>query len=183
MKIILDMDECLSDFKGGACRLHGVAKEEYMRSAPPLVWEAYTYLGLTVDDFWNPIHQQGERFWENLERLPWCHELVKLVNEVSKGNWIIATSPSRDPYCFSGKVKWLKRVFGNHFDRFSIGSHKHFYAQKGSILIDDREANCEKFIEHGGDAILFPSHGNIAYRQREDPMPVVRQAFKEMGVL
>lgn len=41
-----------------------------------------------------------------------------------------------------------------------LGEHKHLFAKRGSLLIDDNEAAVRKFREHGGSAILFPQPWN-----------------------
>lgn len=184
--ILLDMDEVLTDFVGGACRLHGVSREEVDELRAQMgTWYVEPVLTLLLnrriqaEDFWKPIHEQGEGFWTGLELLPWAHELIEYVKSLQI-DWHIVTSPSRCPSSYSGKVKYLKRMFGSHFDRFVISPHKHLLAKPGVVLIDDREENIEKFIKAGGDGLVFPSAGNKFHKLSQDPVAHIRSMFNSL---
>jgi hypothetical protein len=79
-----------------------------------------------------------------------------------------------------GKVHWLQQFFDPRFRRYMLGSHKHLMAKPGVVLIDDSDAKCEKFIEAGGGAILFPQPWNSNYDQIDARKPYgSRLAFVE----
>ncbi|KKN19932.1 hypothetical protein LCGC14_0940610, partial [marine sediment metagenome] len=85
---------------------------------------------------------------------PWAKDLYSKLNEKS-GLLAFLTSPSDNPDCAAGKVKWIKK----HFDtkNFIITPRKHFCARPNSILIDDTQKKVDQFIKHGGKAFLWPN--------------------------
>lgn len=179
------MDELLSDFVGGACRLYGLKTVDVLPYWTPGRWEMDEPLSrasgsvVTLDSFWRRI-DETPGFWHYLDELPWVDQLVDLVTEFSErhelARWHVVTSPGRDPGCYLGKATWLKRKFGRDFDRFTITPHKELYAQPGVVLIDDRESNVDAFRTAGGSAILFPCHHNRLWRLKDDPLThVTRQ--------
>lgn len=171
--LLLDMDEVLVDFVGGACRVHGTTREEIESFWPEGHWSVVEPIGaskgivLTEDRFWETIHKAGRDFWINLEPLPWLSELLKLVNGRS---WYIVSAPSRCPSSYDGKVQWLKNYFGARFDRFIISPHKYLLAKPGVMLVDDREKNVDEFIRHGGIGAVFPARSNSRYEWASNPL-------------
>jgi len=163
--ILLDMDEVLVDFIGGACEVFGVPRQELEDNRPNNQWEIVSVLSeclqskLTLDGFWEEIHEYGQDFWIDLKPLPWAEELLSLVRETTN-NWYIVSAPSRCHSSHVGKIKWLKSYFGKEFDKFILTPHKHLFAKRKTLLIDDRESNVTKFMQHGGDALLFASQRN-----------------------
>ena len=136
--IFLDLDEVLADFVGSALKIHGISREELETHREPGRWDITKPLGLSDDEFWEPIHAAGSGFWSGLDPLPWADELVGLVEETGVP-WHVVTSPSRCPTCYDGKVRWLKDFFGADFDRFIISPHKEIYAGPGRVILDDRD--------------------------------------------
>jgi 5'(3')-deoxyribonucleotidase len=138
-------------------------------------WEIADILGISVDTFWDNINAQGERFWTELEPLPWCMDLIEMVGGImGSDNWYIATSPSRKVACYTGKLKWIKNMFGNRFDRFFISPYKSMLAKEGVLLIDDRERNVKKFTDAGGDGIMFPHASNTAKKFLSNPVGYIQ---------
>lgn len=187
--IDVDMDEVLVDFIGGACKAHGVTREQMESYRTPGHWSVQEALGLatngeralTTKEFWRPINEAGAKFWESLEPFSWTESVVELVKQ-TKLDWYVVTSPSFDETSYLGKVRWLKNMFGNSFDRIFLTAHKHRLAT-GSLLIDDRESNLEKHIHHGGVGVLFPSLGNKLYRYHNCPLTLVAKELVKEGVL
>lgn len=187
--LLVDMDEVLCDFVGGACQLFGTTKEELHKIQVPGIWDIVAPLSLcrgclhpkmiTTHRFWGSITEQGEDFWVNLEPLPWANTLVTFIGDLiysgllAHENWHVITAPSKCPTSYSGKVKWLKNFFGKEFDRFCITPHKEIFAKSSAILIDDREENIVKFEKSGGIGVLFPSRGNRLYEFHDNPIPYV----------
>lgn len=178
-RILLDMDELLSDFVGGACGLYGKTKEDVYRYWTPGRWEMDEPLSratgepVTIDSFWRKI-DETPGFWHYLPELPWMMELIHVVEvfetKYDLKRWNVVTSPGKDPGCYLGKATWLKKKFGRDFDRFAITPHKELFAQPGVILIDDRESNIENFIKNGGQGILSPAHHNRLHEKKSNPV-------------
>lgn len=156
MRILLDMDGVLADFVGGAARLVGFD--------PALVttWEFYSSVGETEDSFWKKVSRAGPVFWENLEEYPWAANLITACNITAPT--IILSAPSKHRLCKEdsviGKVRWMSNRWGNEFDDYYLGTKKEFCASPDSVLIDDNDTNCDRFIQAGGRAIIFPQPWN-----------------------
>jgi 5'(3')-deoxyribonucleotidase len=167
MKIFLDLDDVLVDFRGAAAQLHN--RQPPKPSELPTVWDLPSVWGITVEQFWRPIHDAGEQFWLELQPLPWMVDLVDLCHRfVSREDLYIVTSPSECPSSYVGKIKWIKRYFGDDFNQFFLTPHKEMLAQRDRILIDDRSINVHNFRQEGGSAFLFPSVANHNYMMLTD---------------
>lgn len=105
---------------------------------------------------WEILDQKGDKFWEDIEMLPWGKDLYNRLREETN-LFCFLSSPSSDPSCASGKIKSLKKHFGEKFNDFLLGKQKHFCANKNSLLIDDSEKNVDKFEEYGGNVFLWPN--------------------------
>lgn len=170
--VLVDLDEVLADFRSGACEVHGWDKDEIDAKTMELnCWDMCQPTGITQDEFWKPIHQAGCGFWSRLKPLPWFDQLVGWLNERFKEDWYVVSSPSRCPTSYYGKALWIEEKFGHAFMnyRFIPFCNKSILAKVGT-LIDDRPENVAKFIDAGGDAILFPSVGNTLHPYRNNPV-------------
>lgn len=178
-QICIDMDGVLFDWVGGVCKLFGTSMETLVSTGQ---WKAGEYetrtaLNCTESEIWERIDKIGMRFWSDLAPYDWHHELLKLCR--SYAPTIILSSPSRAPSSLHGKICCLQRHFGGHaFRDFLIGPKKEFCARPGAVLIDDYDVNCEKFIKHGGNAIVFPRHWNSAHELAGNPMAYVRTCLE-----
>ena len=156
--IFVDMDGVLVDFIGAALKLHGCDVESTLAGWPGGVFDVAEVLGISPAEFWSKIDAAGEEWWGSLSPYPWMGDLLGLVAKCDE--FILATSPSRFHGSSSGKVLWMQRAFGTSWRNYMLGEHKHLFAKRGSLLIDDNEAAVRKFREHGGSAILFPQPWN-----------------------
>ena len=189
---MLDMDEVLTDFVGGVCRLWGVTKPALEATWPVGTWGMVAPLQALTSfsqektpagqerDFWLRI-EGCPGFWEGLETLPWADEVVDLVAGLVGDNWRVVTAPSRDVDCYTQKVRWLKRKFGWRFDRFHVTPHKHDLAKPGVVLVDDRESNVASFTGGtGAEGVLFPTYHNALHALRADPLAFVRAELEAL---
>lgn len=192
-RILIDMDEVLCDFTGGACRLWGITREQLDAQRQPGDWCIVSALSkaiheidprwasvpldtrpqLSLQHFWTAIQEKGEAFWTELDELHWMAAVIAAVEDATD-DWHIVSTPSHCPSSYSGKAKWLKKVFGSEFDRFALTPYKEIFAGPNVYLIDDREYNCEKFNIAGGHAILFPSYGNSLHAFSDNPVEYVQ---------
>lgn len=159
MKIFLDLDGVLGDFVGASAKLMGFD--------PRIVttWDYYPLIGTTQEEFWNRIHSEGSRFWEEIEPYCWAKDLYEQCKKIAPT--VILTSPSDHPSCVHGKAVWLKKHLGVGPSGYFMGSSKEFFAGPESVLIDDGDHNVEKFRANGGRSILFPQPWN---KNREWPL-------------
>ncbi len=175
-RILLDMDEVLVDFVGGALAIHGWTREQFEAKRPREHWDMTGPMDLTNKQFWAPIHDAGEKFWIDLQPLPWAKELLSLVSAVSTESFIV-TTPFGNAASYSGKAKWLTNYFGEGFNQWIPTWHKRLLAMPGAVLIDDREQNVLDFREAGGDGIIFPSLGNTLCDYADDPVGYLKKFF------
>ena len=158
--IYLDMDGVLVDFFTAALRVHG--QESLADAWPKGVRDMAKVMGLTQKEFWRPIEAQGEAYWEELEPLPWMHELVDIAR--AHGTMSILTSPHLHPACHAGKYTWMQKHLAKGpnrpFSEYVLTRAKHRLALRDSVLVDDKESHVEAFREAGGHAILFPQIWN-----------------------
>ncbi len=182
-RVFIDVDEVLADFVDGACKVHNIRASDITPKWSPDVWDMATVMGISNREFWRPISRLGERFWTELEALPWWGEVIDIVSGYTK-DWYLLTSPSIDTSCYTGKVKWIKQHFGHNFDRFFITRHKHLLSGAGRLLIDDNPKNIAEFSDGGGKGLLFPHVGNkeksIHGMGREQILKYLRAQLQEL---
>jgi 5'(3')-deoxyribonucleotidase len=145
------MDDVIADF--------GTAVFQLFPEIPPMfiTSECMTKnMGITIDDFWGRINASPD-FWETIPAYPHAQEMYRQLGEIAPVT--ILSSPSRSPAACSGKLTWLHRHLGEDVD-FMFGASKWLLAKPQHLLIDDRESNTVKFIEHGGHAIAHPQLWN-----------------------
>jgi hypothetical protein len=152
----LDLDGVLVDFVSGALALHGVTLPR-----SEVRWNFLTQIGFDgINDprFWSPM---GHDFWANL---PWTAEgpLVLLAVERLYGadNVALMTSPCDTPGSVEGKLSWVCRELPAYRRRLFVGPAKHLAAGPGKVLVDDHDANVDKFCAAGGSALLVPRPWN-----------------------
>lgn len=146
------MDGVLTDWADAAAKLFNVPKESIVN------WDTYTNLGISELEFCETVERNAPAFWIDMLPCPWWRYLYDEL--VKRARVTILTSPMRHPYCAYGKIVWLQKHFGNTFIDFLIGKPKECCAHSDAILIDDKNENCDAFVEYGGHSILFPQPWN-----------------------
>jgi hypothetical protein len=192
MRILLDVDCVLADWVPAACRAHGLTPEavyavwpagEYGMDGP--LAEALRRAGrwpggalnrdaarpFTAEDFWAPLNGSAE-FWATLPKTPWCDDLVALALGLTEDVWLVS-APSRCPSSHLGKLDWVRRHFGDGFDRLVLTPHKYLLANPSAVLVDDRDDNVRAFRLAAGRATLFPAHHNRDHVYKDRPLDVV----------
>ncbi len=112
---------------------------------------------ITPTQFWSTIDTPG--FWRKLYPMKWAFTLEDHLRQTGLPVYI-SSSPSAQAHCIPEKLAWLYRHFNIRETSCMFGSAKHLMAKPGALLIDDRQKNCDKFIEAGGDAVCVPSNWN-----------------------
>lgn len=153
MRVFCDMDGVLCDFVLGTAKLFG------FDPSVVTMWNYFPAIGHTEQTFWEGVRHAGSDFWADLPPYEWHDELQALCKHYDD-EYVLLTSPSHCPSSLHGKLRWMHRMYGPRFNSYLIGSRKERCAHPGAVLIDDSDSNCRKFVEHGGEAILFPQPWN-----------------------
>lgn len=177
--LLVDMDEVLADFVGGACRVHGWTRDGLEAVWPPGRWSIVEPMGLAEVEFWRPINAAGETFWTDLDQTPDASRVVDLLLRCCGCDWFVVSSPSFSPSSYSGKVRWLKQFLGDGWCRLVLTNHKHLLARPDTVLIDDSEENIARFRQAGGGGIIYPSRHNFLHYLAADPVGYVAQQLEE----
>ena len=154
--IVLDMDGVLVNFCKGAYEAHGRQWDESL----PTMFDFFEEWGMTADEFWAPINELGAEWWAELPLFPWAEELIETCRSFDQ-DCIVATASSHHGYSAAGKVAALQKLFGPKFRDYFITPKKWLLGAEDRILIDDLDTNCNGFIDHGGEAVLFPQPWNV----------------------
>jgi 5'(3')-deoxyribonucleotidase len=149
-RVYVDSDGVLANFNKAFAPAFGLTYPS--RTVLHHEWLMNT-AGVSVSEFFR-IVETHSYLWENAEPYPWTSEMVQVL-DLAVPDWMILTSATHDPDCWSGKVKWFKRYLTDSLiDRVvMIGGRKHRIASKGDLLIDDHYENIEAWRAAGGVAI------------------------------
>lgn len=188
MRLFIDIDEVLADFVGGACKAHGVPLELMRAHQVPGTWDISKALRHAknvpahkwdMDAFWQPM--RTTEFWQSLNWTEHGKQLLEYIKPRFGNNWWLLSAPNHCHTSYNGKVAWIKAEFGATFDRFILTPHKELLAQPGTILIDDRPANLDKWTKAGGTSILYPNYGNCLYKQT-NPAEFIKGVLDALGI-
>ena len=154
--IVLDMDGVLANFADAACAVHG--RYDFTVTK----WDFFKDWGITIDEFWKAIHDQGDYFYEEMVLpYPWAVDVVKLV--AAADEFVIMSSPSNHKCGYSAKKIWIDKYIQPHFKdniKLLVGKDKHLLADHDTLLVDDYAVNIEKFRDNMGFALTFPQLWN-----------------------
>jgi hypothetical protein len=151
--LMCDLDGVLADFHGAACRVHD------RPSYAPDCWDFFIDWGMTLEQFWQPIHALGERFYAGMVKpLPWAHEVWEAVTNADYDVSIVTCASSHHG-AYGGKREWVTKHLGKDVP-VMICSRKYLMAGEDRLLVDDSDSQCGQFALHGGKTILFPRSWN-----------------------
>lgn len=137
-KIMLDMDGVICDF---------VAQWLRMTKTNMIPREFEEMYGL--EEFYEELAKYGEKFWSTM---PWTTDGLLLFNYVAKYRPTILTTPTLEESCRIGKEKWVRANLPIHTEMI-FSDKKEEWADRHSILIDDKGSNVRKFIIAEGNGI------------------------------
>lgn len=138
--LYVDMDGVLCDFEGGFEKLVG----------GPITSE-------TKKQFWKTLKGMTEEehvnYWANLD---WTSQGKQLWSSVANFSPTILSSPgtSMRQIVEAGKRKWINKHLNPQPSSVIFETSKEKYADKSSILIDDREKVLNPWLAAGGIGIL-----------------------------
>lgn len=155
MTCFLDMDGVLVDWVGGVKRLFG--REDFPYA--DVRWDFDKQLGIPPARFWG---EQGYEFWRGLGWTPDGRRILDAAERVFGESVAILTSPCATPGCVQGKLDWVKAHAPHLARRVFVGAAKHLLAAPDKLLVDDHDANVERFRAAGGVAVLVPRPWNSA---------------------
>lgn len=173
MIVFVDMDGVVADFVGGAKLL--IENNGYKQITDCTNYKIESWYGLSTKEFWRIIDGEKDWFWSELNRLDHAIDLINTAKMV--GSVYFLTSPSRSPYCFSGKKYWVDHHFPNLSGNLIIAKDKYLLAGKDRLLIDDSEQKTSDFTAQGGNSILFPQPWN---KNRDKSYEDVKNALLEL---
>lgn len=171
-RILLDIDDVMNECTRYALQWLGIPfdyvnfYDKYpTKNGYDIVTTANDILGtprFTVPSFWSMIPRT---FWSSAPKsaehdwlLPKCVELV------GQQGICLLTGPTKDPDCLAGKLEWIVRVLPPWLHRqYLVGPCKQFCAHPDALLIDDSDANVDKFRAWGGNALLVPRPWNMLH--------------------
>jgi hypothetical protein len=177
--VFLDMDGVLSDFFSGVARLFdrpvaSLARGEY---------DMIKVLGVPFVELNYRIITS--RFWADLDAYPWAQQLANLFDFSPTGDAFVLSTPwPGDEQCLADKAGWCRDRLGIPEDRVILTSHKHLFAGRGRLLIDDRRDECVRWQELGGRACEFPAHHNaVRLPAGQTPVDLVRACLATFRLL
>ena len=154
MIIYLDMDGVVSD--AHRAFLKAIDREDLINNYPAGEFATDKAAGMSEKAMWRKVSAAGRELWSKMRVLPWAHELYEKLGKL--GDVVFLTSPTRDSDSLAGKLEWLQRFTKRKdFRDYIMTNRKDLLAAPGTVLIDDRPENCDKFRAAGGKAILFPA--------------------------
>lgn len=178
INIFLDLDGVLADFIKGMANLFEKDYKYLTDNWKFASSKCEEVLGISREEFYDKIEEAGEAYWENLELFPHTMSLYNICKDIAPTYFL--TKPIFHPSCVSGKLKWIYKHFGHGSQNYIFAIDKFLCARPGHILIDDLEKNVDKFREHGGSAILFPTITNIRYKERHNAFNIVIEELYEI---
>lgn len=186
-RLLFDLDGVLFDFNRAACEVHGVPFHHFDGVRREGEWCMLRSLGIlknedgrpmTLEEFWQPINIKAEHFWRNLKPLPWFDQLKTVIE--TRSDIFLVSDPGHHNSTHLGKLQCVKKHFGDDFDRLILTKHKHLFAGRYTILIDDKDENISHFVVNDGLGIVFPTKGGSTHKFADDPVSYVVQELERI---
>jgi phosphoglycolate phosphatase-like HAD superfamily hydrolase len=154
--IYMDMDGVLVDFlRGWLASYSGLGEP----TRQPTRWDFYKELGYTEEGFNNTLNQLTSHWWATLEPTASFDRLYEQLRDLRELGYIVhILSHAVTPEAKLGKYEWIQRNMPDFLDSLIMvdeAADKAAYAHKRAILVDDNEDNVTRFMEAGGEAMLF----------------------------
>jgi len=135
----LDMDQCLTDFRGHFEDVFGIHPKDY-RS------------GHAYDEYLGLIEIKGVEFWSQMKWMADGQDWWNYIREA--GPIKIISYPLQMEGCIPGKLEWCKRELGLAEDDCILTTEKYAHVTAhNDLLIDDHMGNVTEWRKAGGQAI------------------------------
>lgn len=159
--ILLDMDGVLVDFHKGVFEMLEIPVPDEI---PDLGFDIYSVvhelkpgLNLTVSQFWEMC---GHDFYVNLDWTAEGRAILEQAERLAGPNVFLMTSDVFTIGCSSGKVQWIQENMPDYKRKYLIGAPKFLAARSDTILVDDKDKNCEWFRDRHSNWVLVPRPWN-----------------------
>ena len=155
LRISLDLDGVMVYWEKAAAEICGIDYEDdKIREELKNGKRLEKFVG-GDEKMWPMIDKKGESWWEDLEKLPWADDLIKMLKKETKDLFFLS-SPSKSPICYSGKIKWVLKNYPDMDRSVFLGCKKHLLANPNILLVDDTVKKVKEFRKYGGHAFLWP---------------------------
>lgn len=171
----LDIDGVLADFWTTSAKCIGIASAENYSYVSPADYFFWRSLGYSDNEFWRVI-DATPGFWESLTPTEDGRAIYETCEILFPGRVYLLTAPPLNPEAFAGKARWVREHYPELYRKLFIGPAKEAFAHPGAVLVDDSDANCDKFRAAGGKAVLVPRRWNAGHGA-EDTLADVRRGL------
>ena len=175
MRCYLDMDGVLVDLVAGILVDHGVRDPYYPATEKNRGnYDTHELLGMTHREFINPMYR--EDFWVELEATLEKDDLLRMCEAAfGRDNVYIVSQPCGFARCLSGKWTWVRHNLEERYlDRLILTANKANIAAPDAYLIDDCDANLERWTIQGAPGCVFPRPWNHHWNHADDPLAYLR---------
>lgn len=159
--ILLDMDGVLVDFHKGVFELLEIPMPKVLPDVGFDIYKAVHQLkpglNLTVSQFWELFDHD---FYVDLD---WTQEgrvILEHAENLAGPDVFIMTSDIFTIGCTSGKVQWIQENMPDYKRKYLIGAPKFLAAHSHTMLVDDKDKNCEWFRDRESNWVLVPRPWN-----------------------
>lgn len=160
MHLAIDLDDVILDFAGGVTHAMQV---EYDVNVELDDWDLSGKLNPIIGYSWWTWLKQRDWLWPNFPAIPGAIGALGVLRKEGHYLEIVTSKPEWAEYSvWKWLGKWrppVNRV--TIMDTQTQGGKSEWTAAE--LLIDDRNKNCQEFLDNGRDAILFM--GQAAYKK------------------
>ncbi len=176
MKVFLDLDGVIVDFRRGVCEVFGFPCDDLTKKwAFWGVWPNVTFEmvnAICTQEFWRTLNFTHDG---QILLYGWVGLMEKFENIT------LLTTPMPNPGSWSGKYLWIKENMPAKFlkNTIMLQGSKAQLAGPDTLLIDDKDENIEEFVAAGGQGILVPRIWNRLHGQADEALQVVKNKLEE----
>ena len=124
----------------------------------PSGWEIWSDCKVSETAFWETIRAMGTDFWEWMEEYETASIFMKSLKSVCP-NIFLCSSPVKDEAAYAGRAAWSLHTSFEHSGLLLVDAKSKF-ADKDTMLIDDKVKACKSFVTAGGEAVIYPRPWN-----------------------